>query len=39
MDVATKTAIYNLYTLNTLNMMAALQENENIMMVMADRKE
>lgn len=33
------TAIYNLYKLNTLNMMAALQENENIMMVMADRKE
>ena len=39
MDVATMTVIYNMYTLNTLNMMVALQKNESIMMVMADGKE
>ena len=39
MDIATMTAINNLYTVNMLNMMAVLQENDNMITVMNDGKE
>ena len=39
MDIATMTAINNLNTINMLNMMAVLQENENIITFMNDGKE
>ena len=39
MDIATMTAINNLNTVNMLNMMAGLRENENIITFMNDGKE
>ncbi len=39
MDIATMTAINHLYTVNMLNMMAVLQENDNMITVMNDGKE